>query len=105
GWTSEIAAFRFTVLSPWWQRWWTWLPAALLVATTVWLIVVLRTRSLNRRRIELEAAVAQRSAELVEKNKALQEASLTDPLTLIRNRRYFYETVPSDAARVLRNLK
>jgi diguanylate cyclase (GGDEF)-like protein len=71
----------------------------------MWLIVVLRTRTLNQRRIELEAAVAERSAELVEKNRALQEASLTDPLTQIRNRRYFYETVPSEAARVLRLLK
>ncbi len=105
GWPSKIAAFQFTVLSPWWQRWWAYLLAALLVAAMVWLIVLSRTRSLNRRRIELEAAVAQRSAELVDKNKELQEASLTDPLTLIRNRRYFYETVPSDAARVLRNLK
>lgn len=105
GWPLKGAAFQFTVLSPWWQRWWAYLLAVVLVAQIVWLIVLSRTRSLNRRRIELEAAVAERSAELVEKNKALQEASLTDPLTQIRNRRYFYETVPSDAARVLRNLK
>jgi diguanylate cyclase (GGDEF)-like protein len=104
-WSPKVAAFEFTVLSPWWQRWWAYLLVVLVAGGMVWFIVLMRTRSLNRRRIELEAAVAQRSAELVEKNKALQEASLTDPLTQIRNRRYFNETVPAEAARVLRQFK
>ena len=103
-WPVEAATFEFRVRPAWWQTWWAYVAAALCIAGLLWLIVALRTRRLNQRRIELEAAVAQRSAELVDKNKALQEASLTDPLTQTRNRRYFYETVPSEAARVLRLL-
>jgi diguanylate cyclase (GGDEF)-like protein len=53
--------------------------------------------------LELEQAVAQRSAELVQKNKELEEISLTDPLTCTRNRRYFYETISTDIAQALRS--
>lgn len=103
-WPVDAAIFEFRVRPAWWQTWWAYVAAAFCIAGAVWLIVVVRTRRLNQSRTELEAAVAQRSAELVDKNKALQEASLTDPLTQTRNRRFFYETVPSEAARVLRLL-
>jgi diguanylate cyclase (GGDEF)-like protein len=69
----------------------------------VWVFVSLRTRTLNRRKSELEQAVAQRSAELLQKNKELEEISLTDPLTGTRNRRYFYETISTDIAQALRS--
>ncbi len=69
----------------------------------VWLFVWLRTKTDSRRRRELEQAVAQRNAELLQKNKELEEISLTDPLTMTRNRRYFYETVPTDVAQALRS--
>jgi diguanylate cyclase (GGDEF)-like protein len=62
-----------------------------------------RTRALNRRQLELEQAVAQRNAELLQKNKELEEISLTDPLTGTRNRRYFYETISTDEAQALRS--
>jgi diguanylate cyclase (GGDEF)-like protein len=75
----------------------------LVVLGCFWLFVSLRTRSLNRRRVELEKAVAQRSAELMQKNKLLEEISLTDPLTGTRNRRYFYETIPTDTAQAMRS--
>jgi len=60
-------------------------------------------RALVRRRLELEQAVKQRNAELIEKNKELEEISLTDPLTATRNRRYFYETISTDIAQALRS--
>ena len=53
--------------------------------------------------MELEKAVAQRSVELMQKNKELEEISLTDPLTGARNRRYFYETISKDIAQATRS--
>ena len=47
--------------------------------------------------------MAERNAELLQKNKELQDISLTDPLTGTRNRRYFYETITKDIAQALRS--
>lgn len=94
--------FRFEVLPNFWQTWWAEAVGGLLLLGGFWGIVSLRTRALNRRRVELEQAVAQRSAELMQKNKELEEISLTDPLTGTRNRRYFYETISTAIAQALR---
>ena len=100
---SAPATFKFRVLPYPWQTWWARLVGAVLLLGCFWGFVSLRTRALVRRRLELEQAVAQRNAELIEKNKELEEISLTDPLTATRNRRYFYETIPTDIAQALRS--
>lgn len=98
GWSARPATFTFEIRAPWWQTWWARLIGLLSLMAGIWGIVELRTRSIDHRRRELEAAVAERSAELVRKNAELQEISLTDPLTRTRNRRYFAETIGSDAS-------
>jgi diguanylate cyclase (GGDEF)-like protein len=100
---SARASFRFRVLPNFWQTWWAQTSAAILVLTALWGFFSLRTKADSRRRRELEQAVAQRSAELLQKNKELEEISLTDPLTMTRNRRYFYETIATDVAQALRS--
>jgi diguanylate cyclase (GGDEF)-like protein len=100
---SARASFRFRVLPNFWQTWWAQALGGILAVAALWGFVSLRTRADGRRRRELEQAVAQRSAELVQKNKELEEISLTDPLTMTRNRRYFYETISTDIAQALRS--
>lgn len=100
---SAKTSFHFQVLPTFWQSAWARLLFALVLMGGVWVFVSLRTRALNHRKGELEKAVAQRSAELLVKNKELQEISLTDPLTGTRNRRYFYETISKDIAQALRS--
>jgi len=100
---SNPATFRFEVLPNFWQTWWARVAGAFALLGCFWGYVSLRTRALNRRRLELEKAVAQRSAELMQKNRELEEISLTDPLTKTRNRRYFYETIPTDSAQATRS--
>src|SRR5215831_1653749 len=104
-WTPQAARFSFTILPAWWQALWFRGGCGVLALVAMWLVVRIRTHSLNRRRRQLEEAVAQRSAELIQKNHELEEISLTDPLTRARNRRYFYETIPADAAHVLRQFR
>jgi diguanylate cyclase (GGDEF)-like protein len=100
---SAPATFKFRVLPYPWQTWWARLVGGVLLLGCFWGFVSLRTRALVRRRLELEQAVEQRNAELIEKNKELEEISLTDPLTATRNRRYFYETISTDIAQALRS--
>jgi diguanylate cyclase (GGDEF)-like protein len=100
--TGKPAAFRFEVLPEFWQTWWAESLGGVILLGVFWALVSLRTRRLNHRRLELEQAVAQRSAELMQKNKELEEISLTDPLTGTRNRRYFYETITRDIAQTMR---
>jgi diguanylate cyclase (GGDEF)-like protein len=100
---SPAANFHFRVLPTFWQTPWARIPGGILLLGCFWGFVWLRTSTLSRRRQELEQAVAQRSAELLQKNKELEEISLTDPLTGTRNRRYFYETISTDIAQALRS--
>lgn len=100
---SQPAVFRFEVLPNFWQTWWARVAGGFVLLGCFWGYVSLRTRTLNRRRVELEKAVAERSAELVQKNRELEDISLTDPLTGTRNRRYFYETISKDIAQAVRS--
>jgi len=100
---SAKASYRFRVMPSIWQSSWVQGLFGLALVCGVWAFVSLRTKALQRRKKELEQAVAERSAELLQKNKELEEISLTDPLTGIRNRRYFYETIRTDVAQVLRS--
>lgn len=69
----------------------------LLLAYSVWRFSV---RRLRRRRIALEKVVRKRTRQLHELNRQLEQASVTDPLTGLRNRRYLDNQLPHDVAQV-----
>jgi diguanylate cyclase (GGDEF)-like protein len=94
-------ADSFTVAAPWWQRWLTAIAGAGGVVLLVWGVLWNRYRD-RRENERLERAVAERSAELAQANRELQEASVSDPLTGIRNRRFFRSMIEADASQAVR---
>lgn len=99
---AEARLAEVRILPPWWGTWWARglfaLAGVALVATVGAAAGRLRTRRLERRTRELEAAVA-------EKTLQLREASLTDPLTGLRNRRFFDEVAEAEAAAAVRAVR
>jgi len=95
-----VPAYRLPGSGAWWQTSWMEIGAggaALLIWASLW------SRYRDRRENErLERAVAERSAELAQANRELQEVSLSDPLTGLRNRRFFQSMIPADASQAVR---
>ncbi len=104
-WMPRELVVDVQVQPAWWQAIWVG-PAALLGAVAGLLALVhLRTGWLRRRQQQLEWMVQQRTAELANVSRALQRkskelevASLTDPLTGLRNRRFLAENIEHDLA-------
>jgi len=97
-WTQIDDALPVHVLPLWYQAWWARALAVLAALALVYAVVRLRTRSLELRRRELQALVAERTAELEDKQRELVRANENlallasfDPLTRCLNRRAFLE--------------
>ncbi len=83
------AAFAFRLLPPWYRTWWAFALWLLCGSGAAFAGVRLHTRKLRRENERLESLVAERTREL-------RDASLTDPLTGTRNRRFISEILAHD---------
>jgi len=102
-WSDQILEIPIHVLPAWWQTWWFYLVCTVLAVAAIVGLVHARTNYLHDKRIELEEKVLQRTNELetmthalADKSRALEEASLADPLTGLRNRRFFDQHIQAD---------
>lgn len=100
--SREPARFEFSVLPPFWMTWWFIAIAALTLLGLTWLFISLRLRQARVVQEHLRETVRQRTAELRQLNRKLEEASRTDQLTGLRNRRYLFDRIADDVARVQR---
>ena len=95
-WGSEAARLRFAIEPHFHET----AAFPLLLGALVLLLVYAGYRyqryRFRVRQAQLEALVGERTAELAETNHQLEQASLTDPLTGLRNRRYLARQIPAD---------
>lgn len=97
------------VMPDWWQTWWARTLGGATLIALVYLLVALRTSYLRRSQMALEIKVRARTAELERlsldlqaKTVALEESSLSDPLTGLRNRRFLTQHIDADVALAVR---
>ncbi len=91
GRVGDEAGFSFVVLKPWYREPWAIALGIGVLGGLFYAALYLRTRALRNRQRELETIVDQKTAEL-------REASFTDPLTRLRNRRYFAEVIEAEVS-------
>ena len=102
-WNDDGVALPIVVGQPLWLRWWAYLLYVAAAALAMYAIWAAQQRKLEReaayaRRLEEEVAartneIANRNEQLQQVNNALKEASVTDPLTGLGNRRCLREVV------------
>ncbi len=114
-WNEAGISIPLSVAYPPWKTWWAYTLYAFLFATAVVALWRRQEQKLKReaeysRRLEHE--VHSRTKLLNDRNKQLKavntkliEASTTDPLTGLRNRRYLYEQIAKDVDLVLRHYR
>ncbi|WP_228893617.1 two-component regulator propeller domain-containing protein [Pseudoduganella aquatica] len=108
-WSDQELVLPVTVTPPFWATWWFRALAALAAVLGLRWLYRWRVRSLRQHQLLLEGQVAQRTSELAGKNEALSKAyaalqnlSVTDPLTGLRNRRYIEQKLPPEVQLILR---
>ena len=93
------------ILAPWWRTLWAAVGAVIAAGALLFLAMRWRYGLLQRRNAELAALVRARTDELERANGALHDASMIDPLTGLKNRRFLGLSMPDELARVSRQYR
>jgi len=114
-WNEQGTSFKLTILPPWWKTWWAYtLYGVFLLSLVLVFILSQRRKVVFERNVNarLESKVVERTSqlqfkteELQKSNTMLEEISLTDQLTGLKNRRFLLNNIESDILLVLRKYK
>ncbi|NVJ61657.1 MAG: diguanylate cyclase [Gammaproteobacteria bacterium] len=102
-WTKQATELKFNIAPFFFETLWFYGLCFIVLALIVSVWHRLRLRSLQQKKLELEEQINQRTQQLEISNEklnravvALKEASVTDQLSGLRNRRYLDQQLPAD---------
>jgi diguanylate cyclase (GGDEF)-like protein len=95
-WSRYELKLPVTVRPAFYQTGWFRAAVTLVLLVLLYGLFRLRVRQLEARSEKLERLVRERTAELEQAYVRIEEASLTDPLTGLRNRRFLEQAIPGD---------
>ncbi len=72
-WSSKILVLNVTIIPPLWLTWWFKIFSFILIAGSLYAFYKYRVSSINRKRIKLEDLVNERTAQIVQQSKKLEE--------------------------------
>jgi diguanylate cyclase (GGDEF)-like protein len=101
-WSRHVLRIGVRAQPAWYETWWFRLLLGLVCVLAAYAAHRMRTGVLRRRQSELEGLVSERTHALSDANVKLQELSLSDPLTGLRNRRFLAQHIDADVAVALR---
>ena len=111
-WMKQELTIALSILPPWWATWWAYM--IYLFTFMFSFLGIIYSQYAKRQFVEtqnrlLEDKIIERTKELKIKNNELEvayrnmeDASYSDQLTGLRNRRYLYNTIALDIAKVVR---
>ena len=74
---GQQAAYKFTILPPWYRTWWAYILYTLALGGFIWQMVQWRSTQLRKEKEVLEREVADRTSEILEKNQQLKQQAET----------------------------
>ena len=112
---SDVAVLKVTIMPPWWLSWWAYILYGIFLLSLVFAFIHSQRKKLIFERnvnaqlenkvVERTLQLQRRTEELQKSNIMLEEMSLTDQLTGLKNRRFLLNNIESDIALVLRKYK
>jgi diguanylate cyclase (GGDEF)-like protein len=95
-WSRNELRLPLRILPAFYETLWFRALAVLVLLALLYAAYRLRVRQLAKRAAELERIVTERTVELQAAYVRIEEASLTDPLTQLRNRRFLEQAIKPD---------
>ena len=71
-WTPHAITFTFTILPPWYRTWWFYISFFIVLGSSIFLFIKLRTRQLTKEKEFLEQTVTERTSEIVLQKKEIE---------------------------------